>query len=231
MHVADIFKTFGGLAKLSHATTFQYAVDSYDMWDAILSDGPSPRNEIAHLITNQWNVVNGIGQPCNACMEGQDPGTYPFCVNVSATKPFRFEGKQQTGCGGALQVGHLKLLVGFPGDPTLYGPPEQSAGMSGHDQQANLNSLPAYPCQKYCLFNVTDDPSETKDLSADPALDDQLQALLRRYEQLSTQGADVYDYRQMLNETGAVCVSGLNDSCAVAIRTGCVEPCGFTVKM
>ena len=78
----------------------------------------------------------------------------------------------------------MKLLVGFPGDTTLYGPPELRAG-SGHDGQPNLNALPAYPCQKHCMFNTTADPSETKDLSAEPAFAGELQALLLRYGQLS----------------------------------------------
>ena len=127
-----------------------------------------------------------------------------------------------------MQIGHMKLLVGFPGDTTLYGPPELRAG-SGHDGQPNLNALPAYPCQKHCMFNTTADPSETKDLSAEPAFAGELQALLLRYGQLSTQGVDVFDYHHMLNETGEVCVGGLNDSCAVAMRTGIVEPCGFVL--
>ena len=58
------------------------------------------------------------------------------------------------------------------------------------------------------MFNTTADPSETKDLSAEPAFAAELR-------------------RQMLKETGEVCVGGLNDSCAVAIKTGTVEPCGF----
>ena len=224
-HVADIFATFAGLARLPASATAT-ATDSIDMWRHIVSGGPSPRTEIAHLITNEHNVANGVGQPCNACAKGQDPGVYPFCVNVSATEPFRFHGKQQTGCGGALQVGHLKLLVGFPGDPTLYGPPERTPG-SGHGDQASLNALPDYPCQTHCLFNTTSDPSETRDLSGEPSAAVHLQAMLRRYAELSTQGLPVFGYPQMLNETGAVCVAGVNDSCAVAKRTGLVEPCGF----
>ena len=162
MHVADIFKTFGALAELP-ASAFAHAVDSFDMWDAIVSDGRSPRSEVAHLITNRWNVANGLGRwggGCNVCASGQVPGK--SCDNAS--EPFALDNsttEQQTGCGGALQIGHMKLLVGFPGDTTLYGLPELTAG-SGHDMQASLNALPAYPCQKHCLFNTTADPSETK---------------------------------------------------------------------
>ena len=55
------------------------------MWEAILSDGPSPRTEIAHTITNEWNVVNGL-KPCIACgTAGHDkPGV--TCTNVSAVR-------------------------------------------------------------------------------------------------------------------------------------------------
>jgi len=78
---------------------------------------------------------------------------------VTQAEPFapHPKGKEFSGCGGALQVGHLKLLIGYPGDTTLYGRPERAAG-SGHDEQADLNALPLFPCQKHCLFNTTADP-------------------------------------------------------------------------
>jgi arylsulfatase A-like enzyme len=227
MHITDIWATFATLAHLQPSVN--EGTDSIDMWSAILSGGPSPRKEIAHTITNSWNVVNGV-KPCNACVGTERPGK--SCTNASAAEPFEPLGpgtKQYSGCGGALQVGHLKLLVGYPGDTTLYGPPASSAG-SGHDGQVDLNALPLFPCQKHCLFNTTADPSETKDLSADVAFASDLAHLLARYEQLSKQGRAVLTYAGMIEETGAVCVSsgvGANDSCAVAKRFGVVEPCGF----
>jgi hypothetical protein len=95
----------------------------------------------------------------------------------------------------------------------------------------DLNTLPLFPCQKHCLFNTTADPSETQDLSADPAFSSELAQLLARYKQLGTQGRAVLRYAGMIAETGAVCVgggAGANDSCAIAKRFGVVEPCGFT---
>ena len=186
MHITDIWATFCELAELPASAS--RGVDGLSMWKAIVSGGPSPRTEMAHTITNAYNVVNGL-KPCNACVDGpgkDKPGQN--CVNVSATKPFRpTPGKEESGCGGALQIGDLKLLVGFPGDPTLYGPPERSAG-SGHEGQADLNALPPYPCQKACLFNTTHDPSETLDLSADPAFASHVKAMMQRYEELSSKG-------------------------------------------
>merc|ERR1719174_614435 len=65
MHVADILPTFVHLAGAPLPNT---AVDGVvGMWDAIASDSPSPRTEIAHMITNEWNVQNGTGSHCNSC--------------------------------------------------------------------------------------------------------------------------------------------------------------------
>ena len=70
-------------------------------------------------------------------------------------------------------------------------------------QEASLNALPDYPCQTHCLFNTTSDPSETHDVAGEPSAAAHLQAMLRRYAELSTQGLPVFGYPQMLNEAGA----------------------------
>jgi hypothetical protein len=81
------------------------------------------------------------------------------------------------------------------------------------------------------------DPSETVDLSADPAFAASLQTMLSRYAQLATQGRDVFAFADMVKETsrfypaGHTCVSGVNDSCAIAQTQGLVQPCGQTNQL
>eukprot|EP00040_Diaphanoeca_grandis_P004139 m.27212 g.27212 ORF g.27212 m.27212 type:complete len:483 (-) comp15705_c0_seq1:126-1574(-) len=235
MHVADILPTFVGLAGVSIPTT---AVDGISgMWDAITGTTmllSSPRHEIAHLITNEWEVKNSNGAPCNSCASNKTlPGPHAIAkpgVNCAAANPFVNEtewGNSFRGCGGALLVGHVKLLVGYPGDTRLFGPPEVTAG-SGHEGAPNMNGLGTFPCQDHCLFNTTADPAETIDLSSDPAFFGVLQDMLTRYAALSAEGADVFAYPQMLEETGEVCTANVNDSCAVATKLHVVEPCGYT---
>ena len=45
---------------------------------------------------------------------------------------------------------------------------------------------------------------------------------------MGTQGGDVFGYDDMVKETGAVCTAHVNDTCAVAVKLGVVEPCGYT---
>lgn len=237
MHVTDVFPTFASLAGVPVPES---AVDGVaGFWQAITATAAaSPRSEIAHMISNEWVVKNGNNPPCNSCSSAKTlpggkkanakPGT-----NCAATDPFAANetewGNSFRGCGGALLVGHFKLLVGYPGDTRLFGLPEATAG-SGHEGQVpvGVNGLGTFPCQDHCLFNTTADPSETADLSNQTALFGVLQDMLTRYAQLSKEGGDVFSYDDMLKETGEVCVSNVNDSCAVADALGVVEPCGYT---
>jgi arylsulfatase A-like enzyme len=232
MHVSDVLPTFAGLAGVPVPAT---AVDGVaGMWEAIISMSPSPRREVAHMITNEWAIQNSTGHPCNSCSSNKtlpSPHTVPEPgVNCAVTQqPFANEtqwGNNFVGCGGALLIGDLKLLVGYPGDTRLFGPPEAVAG-SGHEGAPDLNRLGTFPCQDHCLFNTSADPSETTDLSADPAFAGALQAMLARYSVLSAEGENAFTYGDMLKETGEVCKGGVNDSCAVANRSGVVEPCGY----
>ena len=125
-------------------------------------------------------------------------------------------------------MGDLKLIVGYPGDTTLYAKPEMTVGQGGgHDNQANINKLPVLPCQTHCLFNTFADPSETIDLANDTRYAPELATLLARYAELATQGRAPLFEQDMAQETGDVCVSNVNDSCTVAMKYGVVEPCGF----
>ena len=185
------------------------------------------------MITNEWNVQNGTGSHCNSCDSNKtlpSPHATPKPgVNCVANHPFANTstwGHDFRGCGGALLVGHLKLLVGYPGDTRLYGKPAIRAG-SGHEGEPDMNRLQPFPCQRHCLFNTTADPSETVDLSERPAYARALQSMLRRYQELSTQGEDVFAYSDMLKQTGEVCVKNVNDSCAIAQTQRVVEPCGY----
>ena len=232
MHVSDILPTFAGLAAVPVPKT---ATDGLaGMWEAIITASASPRFEIAHMITNEWTVKNSFGPPCNSCnssktLPGNNTKNAKPGLNCAAIDPFVNKtewGNSYRGCGGALLVGDLKLLVGFPGDTRLFGPPVPSAG-SGHDGAPNVNGLGTFPCQDHCLFNTTADPAETVELSHNPAFAEALQSMLARYEVLSNQGEDVFSLQDMVKETGDVCTSGVNDSCAIAARLGVVEPCGY----
>ena len=233
MHMSDIFPTFTALAGLDAVNDRRdgsQPLDGMNMWPAIIAGGASPRKEIAHTITNKWNVVNGVHDsiaPCNACSQQKSPipgknCAAPFNTTVDPN------GVSFRGCGGALQMGDLKLIVGYPGDTTLYGKPEMTVGQGGgHDNQANINKLPLLPCQTHCLFNTSADPSETIDLTDDPRYAPELANALARYAELTTQGRDILTLQDMAQETGDVCVLKVNDSCAVAMKYGYVEPCGF----
>ena len=126
-------------------------------------------------------------------------------------------------------MGDFKLIIGYPGDATLYGKPEMAVGQGGgHDNQVDINKLPALPCQTHCLFNTATDPSETIDLVNNTRYAAELAKMVARYSELATEGRDVLSYADMVKETGDVCAAGVNDSCAVAKEYGYVQPCGFT---
>ena len=79
---------------------------------------------------------------------------------------------------GGVRVGALKLLVGdldvgwLRCDMTLVAPPPRAPGAD------------------VLLFNLTADPNETTDLSADPAHADDLARLLARYEEIKAETVD-----------------------------------------
>lgn len=70
--------------------------DGDNMIHALLSNLPSPRTEVVHAVINQHN-----------------PPGYPD--GKMANQGYSYSCAGSSFCGGALRVGDMKLLVGYPG--------------------------------------------------------------------------------------------------------------------
>ena len=130
MHVTDILPTFAGLAGVPVPATATDGLPGFWLAISATAAGASPRREIAHMISNEWTVKNGNNPPCNSCnasrtLPGGRASNAKPGVNCAATDPFAANetewGNSFRGCGGALLVGDLKLIMGYPGDTRLFG--------------------------------------------------------------------------------------------------------------
>lgn len=189
-HAADWYATlFQGLAGGTlPASTGTRPPDSVDLWAAITTGGPSPRTEVVLQVENQY-----------------------FSEGVSA-----------------IRVGHMKLIrapgKNGPGDCRTVAWPEPGAdvvplGRSGGfvwPNGSNHAYAPSHPgfngsmiCDPYCLFNVTEDIGERRDLQGVPGYHGLGESLLSRLAQHGATGprpAYIWDNRSEWQQAvGVIC--------------------------
>lgn len=164
VHSTDWRPTFASLAQIEPDNSGPYPLDGHDVWDAIMSDGPSPRNEVVHQVLYK-NIVNQSCSPLNIILKSG----------------------HLTHCGAAIRIGQWKLMLGYPGWPDKVFP--LPTGPNPNVTEPRLNSSTDYsklPCSEGCLFDVESDPSETHDVYAqNPSIVAKLKA---RLDVLSKEG-------------------------------------------
>ena len=140
-HASDLYLTlvegFAGVAVDPTQTGGPRPLDGFNLYPAIVAGAPSPRSEIIHQVNNTY-----------------------FDEGASA-----------------IRVGDMKLIRGPAGDNRTLAWPEREAkavplGKTGAVVEAGTDHVRApvlpgavlHTCAPYCLFNITADPGETKDL-------------------------------------------------------------------
>lgn len=207
-HTSDWLPTFvQGLAGLnaSQVATGPRNLDGHDMWDAWMhaDTSESPRDEVIAQVVNKY---------CNASQSGR-----------ASIAPF-----------GPVIIKHgYKLMGGKPGDDrTIAWPkPENQVvpfGQSGGWQEDNTDHMRAgdlpgnkstYNCDPWCLFDLEQDPSESKDLASDPAYADIVAKLSHRVTEQGSRGPD-WSWPFLGKIEGEM----QDEICAVANKTHVYEP-------
>jgi len=140
--------------------------DSFNLWHAVLSGGPSPRQEVVHQVENRYftegvkSIRIGslkliVGNPSGNQLSQQDSRVLKWPDPAPVPVPL--------GQSGAIIYPH--------GSDHVY------AGDQGGGDHA-----PNPPCKPYCLFNLTADASESFDLANDTSLVPQVNHMLRRLQ-------------------------------------------------
>jgi len=156
-HVSDIFATFAGRAGAqvkvgASSDSFGDVVDSvetdgFDLWEAIVGGGASPRKELLHQpINTYWNVS---------------------CKASDVRNPFT------PSCGASITMLPFKLYVGFPGDgrvvewPPAVQPRSERSGGAASAMPSRLTAQQTRDLcvERPCLFNIEEDLSEAHDLA------------------------------------------------------------------
>eukprot|EP00730_Choanoeca_flexa_P008071 TRINITY_DN12435_c0_g2_i1.p2 TRINITY_DN12435_c0_g2~~TRINITY_DN12435_c0_g2_i1.p2 ORF type:complete len:543 (+),score=100.69 TRINITY_DN12435_c0_g2_i1:106-1629(+) len=161
LHSSDWYRTvFEGIAGGSLPNHTGYMPpDGVNAWQAIMTNGTSPRTEVVHQV---WNSM--------------------FNESVSAMRQGDF--KLIRG-----DPGRQDFILAFPepgSEPTAFG---QSGGVheAGTDHcRAPPGSIPQTDkrCEPYCLFNLVDDPAEEHDLSGDPQYAEVIARMSTRLDEL-----------------------------------------------
>lgn len=130
-------------------------LDGFNLWPAIVAGAPSPRTEVVHQVNNSY-----------------------FDEGVQA-----------------ILVGDLKLIRGVAGDNRTIAWPERAArevplGRSGavveagtgHVRGTVLSGAVIHKCIPYCLFNISEDSGEERDLAGHPEFDGVARGLMQRLD-------------------------------------------------
>ena len=183
-HVSDIFPTFAHLAGIGDHTalaavaTGPAPLDGVSLVPVLIDPTtPSPRTEVLHE-----------GQGWKPDVEQLIVAKEMEDVHVGGVSP----PPSPPQLPGALRVGDWKLIVGSNKYAGWYTAPEDSATQAAAAAHAlcKLGSGSKFPpanvstaCAPYCLFNLVEDPCETRNLAASqPA---RVATLLARLAQLS----------------------------------------------
>jgi len=155
----DYFATFCMLAGVDPKEPQQHSpagLDSYDVWPYLSGAvDRSPRNEVVH--DHMMFTVN-----TSACIYAGYIQAAP-CMGA-----------------GALRVGDYKILVGTHGHATHFGHFSPNASFV-----KNMTGILMCSMEKPCLFNITEDPGESDDLSEERPED--LAMMLERYHAYDTE--------------------------------------------
>ena len=130
-------------------------LDGLNLWDAILSDGPSPRTEVVHQVNNSFF----------------DEGA--SAIRVGDLKIIRgLAGDNRT---IAWPERSLKAVpLGLSGAVVEAG--------TDHVRGTVLGGTKLHTCRPFCLFNITADEGETMDLAHDPAYEQVAASMLQRLD-------------------------------------------------
>ena len=204
-HIADVLPTLmsaAGLAPPVADDTGPTPMDGVSLWDAIRSNGSSPRTEVVHQILNQYNARDCYGADHDA-----------------------------QACGAAIRVGRWKLLLGYPGDARpsdvrggydkwaeihLREQRGAAAATAGREALAMARAdgchlLTGEGCACWrgaCLYDVEDDAGETRELSR--ARPEVVARLMRRLAAVSAAGT---------TEQAALCGRAQQRSDRLAMRS------------
>ena len=180
-HVSDLLPTLLSAAGVTlpdanDGSTGPTPLDGVSLWESIKANASSPRREVVHQVINEHNFRDCAGADHDA-----------------------------QNCGGAIQSGRWKLLVGYPGDARDASAKDDHRTydkwelIKQHGGQ-NASAIPRLdgchiftgegcPCWRgVCLYDVEADPGEQHEQSAQrPEL---VTVLLKRFEAVSAVAAE-----------------------------------------
>jgi len=199
LHATDWYRTLteGAAGLTLPENTGTIPPSGYNALDAIIKNTASPRTEVITQVNNS------------------DYSATPSVIRVNDYKLIR--GKP----GDSLiqnWVQHANNATKFEG---ARGNPDGACRAPGNKRKP-LNTL---KCDPYCLFNVVDDISESKDLSQDPQYADIIAQLNKRLDEQGATGAGQYDYTLFPDKT--TWNAARDQVCEVALTTKFTEPMDF----
>ena len=134
VHATDWRPTFAALAGVKPDESGPYPLDGHAIWDAVVSGGTSPRNEV---VMNVIKPSSNYNKTCTSPL--------PMYCNHSG----------HSASGAAIRQGQYKLVLGYAGWPDQRFKLPEAAPPFANTQQSMVDPAdPALRCADKCLFDV-----------------------------------------------------------------------------
>lgn len=183
VHVADWYATFTALAGVDTSDSGLLPVDGIDVSKALLSGGPSPRQEVViQIVSNSSRNDHALPPPhycqelkgTNAHQHCRPPGSGKYGYSVADGGPSSDSSSVGLSCGVIIQ-GKWKFIWGYPGwrNDAWNGwiKPEEleKVSFAAVDDESDLTSNNMNLCNitSPCLFDIFSDPTEHHDVAAE----------------------------------------------------------------